>query len=104
MHLGHTLAPRANRGRRSTTKGSDAPAPDFQLLFESAPGLYLVLGPDLTIVAVSDAFLDATMTERSRVVGRHIFDVFPDNPDDPTDRGRAQPRASLRPGPARASR
>ena len=36
--------------------------PDFQLLFESAPGLYLVLAPDLTIVAVSDAYLRATMT------------------------------------------
>ena len=37
--------------------------PDFQALFESAPGLYLVLTPDLTIVAVSDAYLRATMTQ-----------------------------------------
>jgi hypothetical protein len=29
------------------------PAPDFRTLFESAPGLYLVLTPDLTIVAVA---------------------------------------------------
>ena len=29
-------------------------APDFQVLFESAPGLYLVLTPALTIVAVSE--------------------------------------------------
>ena len=28
--------------------------PNFQALFESAPGLYLVLTPDLNIVAVSD--------------------------------------------------
>jgi hypothetical protein len=27
--------------------------PDFRLLFESAPGLYLVLTPDLIIVAVN---------------------------------------------------
>ena len=72
------------------------PRPDFQLLFESAPGLYLVLGPDLTIVAVSDAYLDATMTERGAVVGRHIFDVFPDNPDDPTAEGVRNLDASLR--------
>jgi FixJ family two-component response regulator len=38
-------------------------APDFQALFESAPGLYLVLTPALTIVAVSDAYLKATMTK-----------------------------------------
>jgi hypothetical protein len=36
--------------------------PDFQALFESAPGLYLVLTPDLKIVAASDAYLRATMT------------------------------------------
>jgi hypothetical protein len=32
------------------------PRPDFQALFESAPGLYLVLAPDLKIVAVSDSY------------------------------------------------
>ncbi len=75
--------------------GPDAPTPDFQLLFESAPGLYLVLNPDLTIVAVSDAWLVATMTQRRDVVGRHIFDVFPDNPDDPTNEGVRNARASF---------
>jgi hypothetical protein len=30
---------------------SPIPTPDFQALFESAPGLYLVLMPVLTIVA-----------------------------------------------------
>ena len=57
--------------------------PDFQALFASAPGLYLVPDPTFRIVAVSDAYLDATMTTRDDIVGRGIFDVFPDNPDDP---------------------
>ena len=56
--------------------------PDFRMLFESAPGLYLVLDRDLLIVAVSDAYVGATMTERAAILGRSIFDVFPDNPDD----------------------
>jgi PAS domain-containing protein len=30
---------------------------DFRALFEAVPGLYLVLRPDFTIVAVSDAYL-----------------------------------------------
>ena len=47
------------------------PAPDFRTLFESAPGLYLVLTPDLTIVAASDAYLHATMTKRAEVLGRN---------------------------------
>ncbi len=41
--------------------------PDFKILFESAPGLYLVLTPDLRIVAVSDAYLRATMTQRDQI-------------------------------------
>jgi two-component system cell cycle sensor histidine kinase/response regulator CckA len=69
--------------------------PDFRVLFESAPGLYLVLRPDLTIVAVSDAYLRATMTKRESILGRGLFEVFPDNPDDPSATGEKNLRASL---------
>jgi signal transduction histidine kinase/CheY-like chemotaxis protein len=72
------------------------PAVDFQALFESAPGLYLVLDPELRIRAVSDAYLRATMTVRQEILGRGIFEVFPDNPDDPAATGEANLRASLR--------
>ena len=34
--------------------------PDFQALFDSAPGSYLVLTPSLVMVAVIDAYLWAT--------------------------------------------
>ena len=37
--------------------------PDWRSLFESVPRLYLVLAPDLTIIAVSDAYLRVTMTD-----------------------------------------
>lgn len=70
-------------------------APDFQVLFESAPGLYLVLRPDFTIVAASDAYLRATMTHREAMIGRGIFEVFPDNPDDSAADGVRNLRASL---------
>jgi PAS domain-containing protein len=63
------------------------PAPDFRTLFESAPGLYLVLTPDRTIAAASDAYLHATMTKRAEVLGRELCDVFPHNPDDPQATG-----------------
>jgi len=71
------------------------PTPDFQALFQSAPGLYLVLTPDLNIVAVSDAYVRATMTKREEILGRGIFDVFPDNPDDPSATGVRNLRTSL---------
>src|SRR5438128_2263114 len=68
---------------------------DFRALFESAPGLYLVLLPDLTIVAASDAYLNATMTDRAGILGRNLFDIFPDNPDDQSATGARNLRASL---------
>ena len=68
---------------------------DFKSVFESAPGLYLILLPNLVIDAVSDEYLLATMTKRAEIMGRHLFDVFPDNPDDPTADGVSNLRQSL---------
>ncbi|MEX5748495.1 PAS domain S-box protein [Massilia sp. X63] len=68
----------------------------FRLLFESAPGLYLVLVPDsFRIVAASNAYLEATMVTREQIIGRAIFDVFPDDPEDDDDSGVAALNASL---------
>jgi signal transduction histidine kinase len=64
-------------------------------LFESVPGLYLVLDPDLTIVAVSNEYLKATMTRREDIIGKALFAVFPDNPDDPDATGEGNLGASL---------
>ena len=71
--------------------------PDFRILFESAPGLYLVLLPDknFTIVAVSNAYANATMTKRETILSKGLFEVFPDNPDDPKADGVSNLRASL---------
>ena len=74
---------------------TSVPTPDFRALFEGAPGLYLVLTADLTIVAVTDAYLRATMTQRDEILGRGLFDVFPDNPDDAAATGVRNLRASL---------
>jgi PAS domain-containing protein len=68
---------------------------DFQALFEAVPGLYLVLDPDFCIVALSDAYARATMTRRADIIGRYLFDVFPDNPNDPAATGVQNLTASL---------
>jgi PAS domain S-box-containing protein len=67
---------------------------DFAALFRSLPGLYLVLAPDLTIVAASDAYIAATRISRDRLLGRNLFDVFPDHPHATTG-GTQNLRASL---------
>ena len=69
--------------------------PDFRALFEASPGLYLILAPDLTIAGASDAYLHATMTRREEIDGRGLFEVFPDNPDDPETSGASNLSASL---------
>jgi signal transduction histidine kinase/ActR/RegA family two-component response regulator len=71
------------------------PPLDFRSLFEQAPGLYLVLDQELVIVAASDAYLAATMTRREEILGRGLFEAFPDNPDDPEATGVGNLRASL---------
>jgi PAS domain S-box-containing protein len=75
-----------------SNRGSE---PDFEAIFRWVPGLYLVLEPESTIVAVSDAYLNATMTKREDILGRDLFDVFPSNPDDPHASGTRNLRASL---------
>jgi signal transduction histidine kinase/ActR/RegA family two-component response regulator len=90
--------PRPSRLHIKKPAGSPAPrlpTPDFRALFEASPGLYLVLTRDFTIVAVSDAYARATMTKREEILGRGLFEVFPDNPNDPSATGVSNLRASL---------
>jgi two-component system sensor kinase FixL len=69
--------------------------PDFQSVFQAVPGAYLVLAPDLTIAEASDAYLQATFTERPNIIGRTPFQVFPENPKDPGTTGLDDLRSSL---------
>jgi signal transduction histidine kinase len=68
---------------------------DFRRIFEATPGLYLLLDPQFDIVGVNEAYLSATMTKREDIVGKGLFDVFPDNPDDPDATGVNNLRRSL---------
>jgi two-component system sensor kinase FixL len=70
-------------------------APDYRALLHAVPGLYLILTPALVIVEASDAYLRATMTRRDDIIGRDLFQVFPDNPEDPDATGVSNLRASL---------
>lgn len=81
--------------RRSRAE-AEASARRFEAIFQAAPGKFLVLeSSEFRIVAASDAYLAATMTRRERILGRRIFDVFPDDPRDARADGVANLRASL---------
>ena len=72
--------------------------PDFRLLFEGSPDVLLVLLPDaprFTMVAATEARLAATHRTREQTIGRGLFELFPDNPDDPDATGTRNLRDSL---------
>lgn len=70
---------------------------DFKILFESLPGNYLILAPDesFTILATSNERDHTTGRKREEVIGKPLFEVFPDNPDDPEATGTKNLSASL---------
>ncbi|MCS0589129.1 PAS domain-containing protein [Massilia norwichensis] len=74
------------------------PVEHFQQLFEAAPGAFLVLRPDagFTIVGVSDEYLRGTLTRRDQILGRPLFEVFPDNPHTPDAQSTSNLARSLR--------
>jgi serine phosphatase RsbU (regulator of sigma subunit) len=68
---------------------------DYAALFAATPTPYLILTPDLVICEVNGAYLQATGTTREDILGRPLFEVFPDNPADPSADGVDNLRASL---------
>src|SRR5690349_19842115 len=86
-------------GQQGTAAGGDdAFTRDLRLVFEASPDVLLVLQPDApsyTMVAATDARLTATNTTREQIIGRSLFEIFPDNPDDPDATGTSNLRASL---------
>lgn len=71
------------------------PEIDYRALFTATPSPYLVLSPDLVIVAVNEAYVRATGRTRQDLVGQHVFEAFPDNPGDPDADGVSNLGASL---------
>ncbi|GAA2263924.1 hypothetical protein GCM10010415_29560 [Streptomyces atrovirens] len=59
------------------------PGIDYVALFAGTPSPCLVLNPDLMIVEVNQAYLEATQRTRQDLTGQRVFDAFPDNPADP---------------------
>ncbi|WP_373048536.1 PAS domain-containing sensor histidine kinase [Vulgatibacter sp.] len=87
----------AREGESNGTPDAE-PALDFRQVFEEAPALLLVVradAPRFTIVAATDAYCNATLTRRAEILGRPLFEVFPDDPSDPTPTGTSQLRRSL---------
>ncbi|HEX8883749.1 MAG TPA: ATP-binding protein [Noviherbaspirillum sp.] len=84
--------------RFNMTSRDILPAEHYQLLFENAPSAFLILRPNehFTIAAVSNAYLHDTLTKREQILGKPVFDVFPDNPHTPEANSTRNLMASLK--------
>ncbi|OLZ73403.1 protein phosphatase [Streptomyces sp. IMTB 2501] len=71
------------------------PPIDYRALFAATPSPYLVLGPDLVILDVNAAYCRATGRTREDLIGKYLFDAFPENPADPDADGVRNLSASL---------
>lgn len=61
---------------------------DFRALFEASPTPFLVVAPpDWIIVAANDARIKVAGMSREAQIGRKLFELFPDDPNDPTADG-----------------
>jgi serine phosphatase RsbU (regulator of sigma subunit) len=69
---------------------------DYAAVFQALPGMVALLTPGLVYVDANEEFLRVAGRSREQVVGRHLFDVFPDNPNDPAASGARNLEASLR--------
>ncbi|RUR18703.1 response regulator [Legionella sp. km535] len=68
---------------------------DILRILRSSPDLYLILNVQFEIVEASDTYIAATLVNRNDILGRNIFDVFPDNPKDINATGVRNLRTSL---------
>ncbi|MFI6934185.1 PP2C family protein-serine/threonine phosphatase [Streptomyces sp. NPDC050287] len=69
---------------------------DYAAVFQALPGMVALLRPDLVYADVNEEFLRVVGRKREQTVGHHLFDVFPDNPNDPAATGVRNLDASLR--------
>ncbi|RCK69479.1 ANTAR domain-containing protein [Desertihabitans brevis] len=68
---------------------------DYEALFDAAPTPYLVLSPDLVVVGMNRAREEVAGRRREEVIGKELFEAFPDPPGDERASGVRNLRASL---------
>ncbi|MET9132836.1 PP2C family protein-serine/threonine phosphatase [Streptomyces antibioticus] len=71
------------------------PQIDYAAVFRALPGMVALLTPDLVYADANDDFLRLAGRTRDQLLGRYIFDVFPENPNDAAAAGRRETEASM---------
>ncbi|MFJ2093247.1 PP2C family protein-serine/threonine phosphatase [Streptomyces sp. NPDC087901] len=71
------------------------PQIDYAAVFHALPGMVALLTPDLLYADANDDFLRLAGRTREQLLGRYIFDVFPENPNNRAAAGMRETRASM---------
>ncbi|GHG77445.1 response regulator [Comamonas sp. JC664] len=68
---------------------------DFKTLFDASPNPYMLLDSQLRYVAANDAYLRITASSLDSLLGRNVFEVFPNDPENPDNVNTKQLRESF---------
>jgi PAS domain-containing protein len=82
--------------RRGEESGMTGPRVDFEDVFRQLPIPVLLLTPDFDIADMNLAYLQVAGRTREELLGRNVFEAFPDNPSDPSASGVRDLGESLR--------
>lgn len=82
-------------GRRRGGQHMRKPQIDYTAVSHALPGMVALLTPDLVYADANDGFLRPAGRTREQLLGRYIFDVFPENPNDPAAAGMRETRTSM---------
>lgn len=72
-----------------------APQVDYAAVFRHLPVPVLLLTPEFDIADMNLAYLQVAGRAREELLGRNVFDAFPDNPADPDTSGPRDLAGSL---------
>lgn len=68
---------------------------DLERLFEASPNPYMVLDRALCYVAANRAYLEVTGSDLASILGKNLFEAFPNDPNDPNNEPRRLLERSL---------
>lgn len=69
--------------------------PDFARVFDALPNAYMIVDRDLCYVAANQTYLRITGSRLQDLLGRNVFEQFPNDPDDPANEPARMLRDSL---------
>ncbi|GGS86105.1 PP2C family protein-serine/threonine phosphatase [Streptomyces violaceus] len=68
---------------------------EYATVFQALPGMVALLTTEFVYADVNEEFVRVSGRSREQLIGHYLFDVFPDNPNDPAATGMRNLEASL---------